>query len=148
MPVRIATSQDIEGWADLRAQLWEHMTHAAHVDEIRKMLARPPGAFVAFVDHSEDKGIRAFAEAALRHDYVNGCETSPVAYLEGIFVSPDARKTGVAQALLNAVQSWARAQGCSELASDADLHNLVSQAFHQASGFEETERVVFFRKRL
>ncbi|MBU2999893.1 GNAT family N-acetyltransferase [Roseovarius nubinhibens] len=95
-----------------------------------------------------DGNTRAFAEAALRHDYVNGCETSPVAYLEGIFVRPENRGSGIGRKLLKSVQSWAQEQRCSERASDADLANLASQAFHAALGFQETERVVYFRKRL
>ena len=38
-------------------------------------------AFVALLSGREPVG---FAEASLRHDYVNGCETSRVAFLEGI----------------------------------------------------------------
>ena len=44
------------------------------------------------------------------------------------------------------IVAWAQAQGCDELASDALLDNETSQAMHRALGFEETERVVFFRK--
>lgn len=34
------------------------------------------------------------------------------------------------------------------MASDALLDNAGSHAFHEAVGFEETERVVYFRKSL
>lgn len=87
-----------------------------------------------------------FAEASIRHDYVNGCDTSPVAFLEGIHVRPDHRHAGVARMLCRAVEEWSRSAGCTELASDADLQNEHGHAFHAAIGFEETERVVFFRK--
>ena len=148
MPIRIATTSDLEAWAGLRAQLWADMTYEQHLDEAAAMLARPSGEFIAFLDVVDGAGIRAFAEAALRHDYVNGCETSPVAYLEGIFVRPENRGAGIGRDLLKAVRSWAQQQGCSELATDADLDNLTSHAFHRAVGFAETERVVFFRKAL
>ncbi len=148
MPIRIATTSDIEAWAELRAQLWTDMTYDQHLDEAATMLARPSGEFIAFLDVVDGAGIRAFAEAALRHDYVNGCATSPVAYLEGVFVRPEDRGAGVGRDLLKSVQSWAQQQGCSELASDADLDNLTSHAFHRALGFAETECVVFFRKAL
>jgi len=88
------------------------------------------------------------AEAAMRTDYVNGTAASPVAFLEGIYVLPDARRQGVAAALVDAVCRWARECGCRELASDALLENERSHAVHRALGFEETERVVFFRKPL
>ncbi|WP_282611409.1 aminoglycoside 6'-N-acetyltransferase [Pelagibius sp. Alg239-R121] len=148
MPIRIATTTDIEAWAELRVRLWADMTYEQHRDEAAAMLARPSGEFVAFLDLADGTGIRAFAEAALRHDYVNGCQTSPVAYLEGIFVRPENRGAGIGRDLLKSVLSWAQQQGCSELASDADLDNLISHAFHRSLGFEETERVVYFRKLL
>lgn len=146
MPIRIANASDIDAWAGLRARLWKDVTHDEHLDEIAAMLARPSGEFAAFLDVDDGTGIRAFAEAALRRYYVNGCETSPVAFLEGIYVRPEDRGTGIGRELLKSVQSWARAQGCAELASDADLGNLAGHAFHNAVGFEETERVVYFRK--
>lgn len=112
------------------------------------MLAKPSGDFIAFLDVADGTRIRAFAEAALRYDHVNGCETSPVAFLEGIYVRPADRGAGIGRNLLRSVQSWARERGCSELASDTHINNTESFAFHTASGFEETERVIFFRKPL
>ncbi len=148
MPIRVATSSDIEAWTKLRAQLWESTSPEQHRDEASTMLAKPHSECITFLDTVDGAGIRAFAEAALRRDYVNGCETSPVAYLEGIFVRPEDRGRGIGRGLLRSVQTWALEQGCSELASDADLDNLASQAFHMALGFEETERVIYFRKLL
>jgi aminoglycoside 6'-N-acetyltransferase I len=71
-----------------------------------------------------------------------------VDFLEGIVVDPSVRRQGVAASLVAAVADWARGQGLSELASDAELHNIVSHAMHAALGFEETQRVVYFRKAL
>jgi len=93
-------------------------------------------------------GVVGFAEASIRRDYVNGCETSPVAFVEGLYVTPHHRHGGVARALVAAVERWAKAQGLRELASDAMLDNEQSHAMHRALGFSETERVVYFRKAL
>lgn len=90
--------------------------------------------------------VMGLAEAAVRRDYVNGCDTSPVAFLEGIFVDSAVRRSGCAQALVNAVIQWGRERGCTELASDADIANQASHEFHQAVGFAETERVSYFRQ--
>lgn len=98
--------------------------------------------------YSSSRDPIGFVEAALRTDYVNGTESSPVAFVEGIYVVLEARRKGVAAALISAVESWARSLGCTELASDALLDNQSSHAFHRALGFEETERVVYFRKAL
>lgn len=88
-----------------------------------------------------------FAEAAKRHDYVNGCDTSPVLFLEGIYVVPDMRRQGIARALCTSIEQWGTAHGCEEFASDAAIDNVDGQTLHRALGFDETERVVFFRKR-
>lgn len=93
-------------------------------------------------------GIAGFAEASLRHDYVNGTDTSPVGFLEGLYVAPAWRRRGIGRALVAGVDDWVRATGCSELASDADVTNTAGHAAHRAYGFVETERVVYFRKRV
>lgn len=105
-----------------------------------------PERYGQFVASGEDGTPAGFAEAAIRHDYVNGTESSPVAFLEGIYVRPSARRQGVARALVDAVERWAAERGCGELASDALLDNDASHAMHRGLGFEETERVVYFRK--
>jgi len=87
-----------------------------------------------------------FVEASKRVDYVNGTSSSPVAFLEGLYVDPISRRKGVARALVAEVDRWACAEGCSELASDSLVENLVAHAAHRALGFEETERVVYFRR--
>ncbi|MFV2053338.1 aminoglycoside 6'-N-acetyltransferase [Aliiroseovarius sp. YM-037] len=148
MPIRIANFSDLHGWVELRAQLWDDTPLDRHRDEATAMLAKSPDECIVFLDVVDGTGIRAFAEAALRYDHVNGCETSPVAFLEGVFVRPENRGSGIGRSLLGSVQSWARKMGCSELASDADTKNLASHAFHRALGFDETDRVVYFRKPL
>ena len=87
-----------------------------------------------------------FAEATLRHDHVNGCATSPVGFLEGLYVLPGQRRHGAGRALVVAVEAWAAGLGCSELASDTGLGNTAARLVHGALGFAETEQVVFFRK--
>ncbi len=89
-----------------------------------------------------------FAQCQLRRDYVEGTESSPVGYLEGIFVEESARGGGVAKALLSACEKWAGEQGCREFASDCELSNAVSLAFHLALGFQEANRIICFTKKL
>jgi aminoglycoside 6'-N-acetyltransferase I len=142
-PVRAA---DLDAWAALRAALWPDGAVAEHRAEAAEALEDPD--LVTFVAEAPDGLIAGFVEAGLRHDYVNGCETSPVAFVEGLYVRPEHRKAEIGRALCAAVADWGRAKGCSELASDALANNLESHAFHQAVGFEETERVVYFRMEL
>ena len=137
---------DAAAWVAMRQALWPNGgDRGTHAEDVALLLA-DPGDTVNLMARDAGGDPVGFAEASLRHDYVNGCDTSPVAFLEGIYVAPGARGQGVARALVAAVQAWALAQGCSELASDAALDNLGSHQMHNALGFVETQRVVYFRK--
>ena len=87
-----------------------------------------------------------FAQCQLRHDYVEGTETSPVGYLEGILVEEAYRHKGYAKELLRECEQWAKSKGCTEFASDCELENEESLRFHMAMQFEEANRVICFRK--
>ncbi|MXQ12939.1 aminoglycoside 6'-N-acetyltransferase [Microvirga makkahensis] len=139
--------QSVDAWVALRHEMWPDTSRPDHVAEAEAILADPEQS-VAFLAHDSQGAAVAFAEAVLRHDYVNGCVTSPVAFLEGIYVRPSHRRQGIARLLVQAVESWAEGLGCAELASDVEIHNGTSQTMHLAVGFEETERVVYYRKSL
>lgn len=89
-----------------------------------------------------------FVEASVRTDYVNGTSTTPVVFLEGVYVQPAHRGYGIATKLIQFVTDWALDNGYSEMASDVLLENTDSQKMHEALGFEETERVVYYCKSL
>ena len=120
----------------------------AHEEQLREVAEHLADA--RYADFLADAGGSAvgLAEAELRTDYVNGTTTRPVAFLEGLYVLPQERRKGVARALVAAVAQWGREQGCTELASDALADDRTSHAMHRALGFQETERVVFFRRSL
>jgi len=143
--IAAATPDDVAAWASLRLALWPDADLAELREEARAWDAASALALLAFDADGRAIGL---AEAGLRHDYVNGTDASPVGFLEGWYVDPAWRGHGVGRALIAAVEAWTRAQGCTELASDALLDNIGSHAAHAACGFEETERVVYFRKRL
>lgn len=89
-----------------------------------------------------------FANVAMRHDYVEGCETSPVAYLEAIYVSEAHRMKGYAKDLVRRCEAWAKERGITEFASDCLLENTDSLHFHIAIGFTEVARTISFKKDL
>ncbi len=132
-------------WLQLRAALWPDTTESEHMEEMAAFIAEP-ARFAQFIARDEVGAAVGFAEASVRHDYVNGTESSPVAFFEGLYVVPAMRQRGVARALFAAVTQWATARGCTELASDAQIENTLSHAVHRRLGFTETERVVYFRK--
>lgn len=146
MPIVPFDRRWVDAWAALRAALWPEQSESDLREDASQF--SPSGEKTVFFALDDGDRLVGFAEAALRRDYVNGCETSPVAFLEAIYVAPTQRRRRVASALCDAVEAWARTLGCRELASDALLDNRVSHRFHEAAGFAETERVVYFRKGL
>lgn len=140
-------STDDPDWLHMRVALWPEGSAREHVKEMAAFLTEPD-RFAQFIVRDEEGAALGFIEASVRTDFVNGTSTSPVAYLEGLFVRPRARRQGAARALVQAVAHWARDRGCEELASDAALSNRSSQAVHKRLGFAETERVVYFNQRL
>ncbi|MET0225444.1 MAG: aminoglycoside 6'-N-acetyltransferase [Dokdonella sp.] len=145
--IRAADEHDADVLATLRTALWPDADRAEHLLEVRRSFEESARS-CTFLAIDSTRTVVGFAEAAVRVDPVNGTDASPVGFLEGLYILPAWRRHGVGRALVNAVEQWTRARGCFELASDALLDNRDSHAAHAAYGFEETERVVYFRKRL
>lgn len=112
---------------------------------MREFLSREDGA--VFVAERPDGSIAGFVEAGSR-PYADGCDSSPVGYIEAWYVDEDVRRRGYGRALLEAAEGWARSRGYTEVASDALLDNVTSQRAHEAAGYREVERSVKFRKSL
>jgi aminoglycoside 6'-N-acetyltransferase I len=140
-------SLDQPGWLDFRLALWPDASADDHRGYMAISLAQPE-RFLQLMMYDQNYLPIGFIEGSIRGDYVNGTESSPVGFVEGVYVSPAWRRKGVARRLYEAIGDWARARGCRELASDALLENETSQRAHLALGFRETERVVYFTRKL
>jgi aminoglycoside 6'-N-acetyltransferase I len=125
--------------------LWPEASAVEHLEGMADALGR--GHYVRLAV-SSDGTVIGFIEASKRVDYVNGTSSSPVAFIEGLYVVPASRREGVARALVSSVEHWAVSEQCRELASDSLLDNATAHAAHRALGFVETERVVYFCKAL
>jgi aminoglycoside 6'-N-acetyltransferase I len=146
MLIRRVTQNDQVEWLRLRLALWPHASAEEHRVEMAEQLAGEK-LFAIFVADRGDGSLGGFLEASLRR-YADGCDTSPVGYIEGWYVDDDVRRQGIGAQLVKAAEQWARAQGCTEMASDCAISNEVSQHSHLALGYEEAERLVHFRKSL
>lgn len=144
MQIRRAGENDAVILARLSVLLWPSHEEAEMEQEFGEFLKREDTALFL----AEESSAVGFAQCQLRHDYVEGTDSSPVGYLEGIFVEEPYRSRGCARALLNACQDWARSKGCVEFASDCELTNNGSLAFHLSVGFEEANRIICFTKKL
>ena len=147
MRITQASQPDTGEWSALRGALWPDAGVDEHLADIAAMLAEA-GRAICFLARSDDGASVGFAEVSLRYDYVNGCSTSPVGFLEGLYVTPAARRQGIARELVTAAEAWSAQKGCREFASDVLLENVESQKVHEALGFTETDRVVYFHKPL
>ena len=143
--IKRAEIQDAGDLAALAVRMWTDHAPDELAAEFRKLIMSDDAAcFLKYIGGQP----AAFAQCQLRHDYVEGTDSSPVGYLEGIFVSEAYRRKGVAAELLAACEHWAKEKGCTEFASDCELDNEDSLRFHKALGFEEANRIVCFRKDL
>ena len=143
--IRKAGPSDASTLAFLAMQLWDGHGKAELTQEFEDFLRNKECAlFLAF--HGETP--IGFAQCQLRHDYVEGTDSSPVGYLEGIYVAEPHRSQGIARNLLAACEAWAKEQGCREFASDCELTNTASLAFHLGVGFSEANRIICFTKKL
>lgn len=140
-----AGTGDLHILASLGVLLWPGHREDELTQEFALLMAENKAAF--FLARAGELAV-GFAQCAIRHDYVEGTSTSPVGYLEGIYVREEHRREGVAAGLLSACETWARQQGCREFASDCGLDNAQSLRFHLAAGFEEANRIICFTKKL
>jgi aminoglycoside 6'-N-acetyltransferase I len=141
------TTIDQPGWLELRLALWPDATPDEHRAYMAISLAQPQ-RFLQLVAYDAHRHAIGFIEGSIRADYVNGTASSPVGFVEGVYVVPAWRRKGIGRRLFDSIGEWARVRGCRELASDALIDNELSLRAHRALGFRETERVVYFARPL
>ena len=140
-----ATSKDSLALAKMAIKMWSEHS----LDELAKEFedtidCRESAIFMLMVDNQAV----GFAQCQLRHDYVEGTDTCPVGYLEGIFLEQEFRHRGHAKKLLAQCEEWAKNKGCTEFASDCESDNDESLKFHINMGFTEVNRIICFKKQL
>ena len=145
MKILEATQKDSHVLAKMATKIWENQNEDELEEEFKAILqSDEETCFIAFV---KDMPV-GFANVSLRFDYVEGTESSPVGYLEGIFVEENYRKQNIAKNLVKSCEDWAKKIGCTEFASDCLLDNTKSLKFHLAVGFIEANRIICFKKNL
>jgi aminoglycoside 6'-N-acetyltransferase I len=143
--IRTARPEDLAEWLRMRRALWDDCPEEQQIQEIQENLVSDSDQ--VFLAERAEGQLCGFLEAAIR-SRANGCDASPVGYIEGWYVDPDVRRRGVGRLLVEAAEGWARSKGCRQMASDAELWNALSHEAHKALGYEETARLVLFKKDL
>ena len=146
LTIEPVTNDDLHDWLSMALELWPDYDP----DELRAILEGllPDNKQEPFICRLPDGSPAGFLDLATRTDYVEGAETSPVGYIEGIFVKEELRGTGIGRKLVEFAERWAADKGYTQLASDAELDNTDSHEFHKSVGFEEAGRMVAFVKNL
>lgn len=145
MQISQVTPCDLFDMAGLALLLWPDHTATDLVDDARELLQSGRTAY--FLAREDGRAV-AFAQCAERRDYVEGTAGGPVGYLEGIYVLSEYRQQGIAGALLQTCEQWARARGCRQFASDCEFGNDSSLAWHLRAGFSEANRIICFVKEI
>jgi aminoglycoside 6'-N-acetyltransferase I len=142
--LRRLTEADVLPWVAMRRRLFPIDSVEVAGEEAAAILAKDSEAAYAVRDGDAWLGFIELRERS----HGEGCEASPVGYIEALWTEPEARRRGVARQLVAAALAWARGRGLSDLCSDTQIDNLVSQAVHRHLGFEETERLVTYRMKV
>jgi aminoglycoside 6'-N-acetyltransferase I len=141
--IRGARPQDRAEWLRMRRALWEDCPEEQQLREMEENLLSDVDE--VFVAERPGGGLCGFLEAATR-SRADGCDSTPVGYIEGWYVDDDVRRQGVGRALVEEAEAWARSRGCRQMASDAELWNSVSHQAHGRLGYEDIARLVLFKK--
>ena len=143
--IKKASQQDLEELLIMAKDLWPDYSPEELKATLAELLCQDKFLILLYV--MAEKSV-AFIYLSIRVDYVEGSDGSPTGYVEGIYVKPDYRKTGIAQTLLAAGEQWVKQKGCKQIGSDILLDNQLSYAFHLHSGFREAARLIAFIKEL
>ncbi|MFA5523398.1 MAG: aminoglycoside 6'-N-acetyltransferase [Tissierellales bacterium] len=139
----MAREDNLNDWVRMGLQLWPDNTE----DELEK-------SFLDTLKSDNEEGLLycldndyvGFINVSIRSDYVNGSTSSPVAYVEGIYVKPQYRNRNIARELIRAGEIWGSNKGCIQMGSDILIDNKNSYDFHKKVGFDEAETVICFIK--
>lgn len=141
--IKVANKNDSKTLAQMARKIWDNDSVEELEEEFNDFVENSD--IVSFIKYMNGKAV-GFANVSIRYDYVEGCETSPVGYLEGIYVEDCYRNNNFARELVIACEDWVKNKGIKEFASDCELTNLDSLAFHLAIGFKEANRIICFKK--
>ena len=147
MNIRPVAPNDLMAWAQMRNELWPDSLNQ-HQQELEAFfLGKQFDIDYAYVLELDNAELAGFIEINIR-DYAEGATSSPIPYLEAWYVSDGHRHLGYGQSLIRFFEQWSKNKGFKEIASDTTLDNQRSIDLHKRLGFEETERVVCFVKKL
>ena len=136
---------DFEDWVDFALALFTEAKRPEMAAELRRI--DQLSKYQTFFARTPERAV-GYATLTIRTDHVEGATTTPVGYLEAIYVDPDFRNNGIAKALYSVGESWCKEKGCTEMGSDTWHWNTAAQDFHKRLGFREEDILVHFYKKI
>lgn len=143
--VQLNKEKDLADLTRLAVLLWPTLSADELVEQWQQKLLSKKLQF--FIKYEEDNPV-GFAQVSLRYDFVEGASSSPVAYLEGLYIKDKFRHKGYAKELIDTCIKWARDNKCTEIASSSLLQDSNSQIFHKSIGFNQVCQKVHFIKEI
>ncbi len=149
MTVRLARPDDAEDVARLLVAFrdWygkDEPSHASFLASVRHIMDSGAGEYLLGGDPAT-----GVAQLRFRHSVWTGTDDC---WLEDLFVTEDARGTGLGRALLGAAVERATSRGCKRIELDVDEGNDPARALYESAGFYSSkrpgERVFVMQKRL
>lgn len=141
--IRRLNAMDEAEWLRLRLALWPDSDPEELREEMPAYVEGGDRRIYALVADRGGDRLGALMELSLRGQ-AEGCFSSPVGYIEALYVDEDLRREGLATRMFEQACKWFRQMGCAEVASDCVLENEAGVSFHEALGFEEVGRLVHF----
>src|SRR6266567_1394461 len=111
MKVREYRDADWSTWLRMSVALFPEYSAEVLVPGMREFRARSDAE--VFVAEDSGGAVVGFVEVGSR-PYADGCDTSPVGYIEAWYVDTHLRREGWGRALLTAAEAWARNRGYRE----------------------------------
>ena len=132
-------------WKAMREEIYSSLSAEFHEKEMKQIF--DSSDWFCYFLINEDKKILGLAELSSRN-IVDGCLSSPVAYLEGLYLKKECRGMGLGRKAIEIIKNWCKEKGFTELGMDTELTNLEAQKFFKTVGLQETYRIVQFRARI
>jgi aminoglycoside 6'-N-acetyltransferase I len=145
MNVEALSGENLRELIPLILDLWPGCYYEEEYEKHNNMMHSPKHGIYLLRADNEAIG---FISLSLRNDYVEGMNSAPVGYVEGIYIKPGHRGKGYGKMLMRQAEEWTLEKGSRQLGSDTELINSEGISFHQKLGFAEENRIVCFMKNL
>jgi len=144
---------EIKEYHRMRFTLWPHHDEDELYQEMFQILKgknfyKNELFWTVFVAERNGGGLGGFIEITL-YPELKLCDSMPIGFIEGLYVDEDLRKNGVGKRLIERAEKFLLENNCTEIASDVEFHNTLSQQVHKSLGFQQYDQDedCFFYKR-